>query len=155
MVKKLKRSKVNHKTIVQPYDPLQYKEHYFNWSINCCYLDLNNKEFELFKNRDQFFSIIKKLDSFRSWRCSKIESSRNDTSCGVMDINKLNTKEMVQGHLLSINKDVDQLYKMEINNHHRIWGIREKDCLFLIWDDCNHSFYKQKNKNYTPKKEER
>jgi len=75
MVKKLKRSKVNHKTIVQPYDPLQYKEHYFNWSINCCYLDLNNKEFELFKNRDQFFSIIKKLDSFRSWRWSKIESS--------------------------------------------------------------------------------
>lgn len=153
MSKKLKQSKVNPKTIVQPYVHLEYKKHYFNWSISYSYLDLENKEFELFRDRNEFFNILKKLDSYRNWLWLEIERSKNNTSNGIMDINKLDTKDIVQNHLFSINKkDVDMLYKIEIDNHHRVWGIREGSCLFLIWNDPEHRFYKHRNANYIAKK---
>lgn len=137
-----------------------YKDHCFNWSIDTNFIYSQStcaREFKpnysLLRTLKEFECIITKLNCFRTWTWRQIEISSNNTSCGVMLINQLDEKEFVLEHLEHIQKvDVDQLYKMEINNHHRVWGIRKKDCLYLIWNDPDHSFYKHQNKNHTPKK---
>ena len=57
---------------------------------------------------------------------------------------------MVNDHLKRCNRDDDVLYKIEINNNHRVWGIREGSLCYIIWDDNGHFFYKHKNKNFIP-----
>lgn len=67
-----------------------------------------------------------------------------------MPIEKLDVKSMATKHFTHVNlTDYEELYKIEINNNHRVWGIRKNDCLFLIWNDPNHFFYRHRNKNYT------
>ena len=130
-----------------------YKKDNFNWSINTDYLDEKHIDFSLFRSLKEFKEIIKKLNSYRTWKWTDIERSHNGLSTGIMDISKLDVKGIVADHLEFIKKiETDQLYKIEINNHHRIWGIREGSCLFLIWNDPEHRFYKHNNANYTPKK---
>ena len=134
---------------------VDYKCQYFNWTICTKYLDEEHEDFCLLRSMKEFKKIIVKLDDYRTWQWSEIERSYNKLSTGTMDIAKLDSKikAIVENHLVQIKKDyIDQLYKIEINNHHRVWGIREGSCLFLIWNDPEHRFYKHQNKNYTASK---
>lgn len=142
---------------VRPKEVLDYKDQHFNWCINTLYLYYEGNYFNSYEKKhcvldsteDNLLKIIKKLDSYRSWTWRKIERRDNNTSCGIMSIEKLDVIEMVTNHLTNVGlMDHEELYKIEINNHHRVWGIRQSDCLFLIWNDPDHSFYKHKKKNY-------
>lgn len=139
---------------------VDYKDKYFNWSIDTNYIYTADncpvkfrEEYCLLQSLEEFKRIIKRLNTFRTWTWRKIETSPNGTSCGMMSINKLDESKFISEYLNHIGKyGVDVLYKMEINNHHRVWGIREDDCLYLIWNDPDHSFYKHQNTNYTKSK---
>ncbi len=144
----------NYQTVIKKQD--EYKEKNFNWCINLKYLYKNDDNFSFYKIKGKGAKHIKncitKLESLRvqTWRW--IERSFNDTSNGIMEIRKLekDIQPMVQEHLKRINYLDDILYKIEINNNHRLWGIRIDDVLQIIWDDNGHHFYKHKNKNYSP-----
>ena len=139
---------------------VDYKDRYFNWTIDTNFMYSSSTCFDGFVSKhsllrtvEEFEKIITKLNEFRRWTWRQIETSFNGTSCGAMSVGQLDKSKFVSEHLKHIKKDsVDQVYKMEINNHHRVWGIREGSCLYLIWNDPDHSFYKHKNKNYTLKK---
>ena len=139
---------------------IDYKDRYFNWTIDTNFMysqstcfGIFEPDYSLLRSVEEFEKIITKLNKFRAWTWRHIETSFNGTSCGTMLVNQLDKSRFVLDHLKHIKKDsVDQVYKMEIINHHRVWGIREGSCLFLIWNDPNHSFYKHKNKNYTLQK---
>lgn len=169
MSKKNKRSRnifqpfpVNNKVPVHEVDVEQYKNQNFNWTINTQWLCspftncTNPKTCKAFcfsfekLTSEELFSIFKKLDSYRSWTWKKIESSQNGSSTGLMDVYRLDVKEMVENHLKTKHlEDHDKLYKIEIKGSHRVWGIREENTLFLLWNDSEHRFYKHQNKNYT------
>lgn len=151
-----------------PKDPNAYKNDSFHWEINTkllchpsdfCHDICQNKYSHCFSlhnlTKDDLFEIFKKLDEYRSWTWQQIEMSKNNTSCGSMEIKKLepDISEFVQKYL-SEKKfyETDTLYKMEINNRHRVWGIREDTVFYLLWDDNGHYFYKHTNNNHPQKK---
>lgn len=148
------------KTVVGHDIEIDYKDHCFNWTIDTNFMYSSSTCFGIFESKhsllrtvEEFEKIITKLNEFRSWTWRQIETSFNGTSCVAMLVSQLNKRKFVLDYLKHIKKDsVDQVYKMEINNHHRVWGIREGSCLYLIWNDPDHSFFKHKNKNYTQKK---
>lgn len=159
MTKKLKKTTaLKKRAVVYPVGYTDYKNRNFDWAINTKYLYTERvchgdfvPKYSLLMDSN-LLGIIQKMDSYRGWIWKNIEMSNSGTSCGVMEVAKLDTREMVTKHLEYIKEDVDVIYKMEINNHHRVWGIRKQDCLYLVWNDRDHSFYKHKNKNYTQKK---
>ena len=138
----------------------EYKNQKFNFTINTgfmCFMECCGKEceicFSLYEpTKDELFKIFKKLDSYRSWDWRKIEQSGNGTSCGYMDIRKLDVCDFILDHFEKIVIDDDVIYKMEISNKHRVWGIRRGNILYLLWNDEFHYFYKHKDSNYTPPK---
>ena len=139
-----------------------YKESFFNWSINTDYLcHLSGTDCDCYKcfnekrcfsvvsiSMPDFLDIIEKLNVYRTWTWRKLEQ-HNGTSCGCIEISKLDNKDYIFKHLQSLKLPDDVLYKMEITNNHRVWGIRRKDCFFIIWNDKGHYFYKHTNKNYS------
>lgn len=135
-----------------PYNFEQYKDEKFDWCINTKFLRYHNeddKRFRIYKESiDALKDIFNKLDSYRGWNWRAIEG-KNGTSCGYMEIEKLAVKDMVFRHLQACGRDDDVLYKMEINNHHRVWGIRDGSVFHWIWDDNGHFFYKHRNDNYS------
>ena len=132
--------------------PEKYKKEKFNWCINTMYLKYScDKKFHIYKRTvEEMKEIFDKRDSDRSWIWRDIERSNNKTSCGLMSISKLDVEDMVYEHFQRCNIDDDVLYKIEINNNHRVWGIRKDNLFHIIWDDNGHFFYKHKNKNFTP-----
>lgn len=154
---KIKNTPNSQKRTVVNYDVDSYKKENFRWSINTQYLccpetcgyDCKRKCSSFYNDKEHLFDIFKKLDEYRSWSWSKIESSDNGTSCGYMDIEKLDVKDMIKHHFASLKLDYSHLYKIEIKGRHRVWGIRQNDELFIIWNDKDHSFYKHVNKNYS------
>ena len=148
------------KTIVERSVEVDYKDRCFNWTIDTDFMYSTYTCFGIFESNhsllrtvEEFEKIITKLNEFRTWTWRQIETSSNGTSCDAMLVSQLDKSKFVLEHLKHIKKDsVDQIYKIEINNHHRVWGIRKEDCLYLVWNDLDHSFYKHKNKNYTQKK---
>jgi hypothetical protein len=147
----------------------KYKEQKFNWSINTQYLCSEGKlckDCKKYPSRsdgicfalrkigsENLFAVFEKLNDYRDWTWRKIEQHNNGTSCGVMSMRLLDTKKMVAEHFCSLHIDDENLYKMEIKGRHRIWGIRRSDCLYLIWSDEYHYFYKHGDANYTPPKQ--
>ena len=155
-----KKTKINYhpntqRQIVVSYDVESYKKSNFRWSVNTKYLcnpqtcgyKCKDKCFSLYKAQN-LFDIFGKLDEYRSWTWRDIES-KNGTSTGFMEICQLDTKDMIQHHFTNLKFDYDVIYKVEISGKHRVWGIRQNDELFIIWDDPEHRFYKHTNKNYS------
>lgn len=160
MPKKLKKSPaLPARTIGYHAGYSDYKSKYFDWAINTKYLyterncpsNCYNRKYDLLIDTE-LLNILEKMDSYRTWLWRKIETSNNGTSCGMMEIAKLDERKIIVDYLSHIGRQYDVIYKIEINNHHRVWGIRIDDCLYLIWNDPDHSFYKHKNKNYTKPK---
>lgn len=141
----------NNRNVIVPISLDKYKQEKFNWCINTILLKYScDKKFHIYKETvEEMKQIFDKIDSYRSWIWRDIERSFNDTSCGYMPISKLDVKDMVNDHLKRCNRDDDVLYKIEINNNHRVWGIREGSLCYIIWDDNGHFFYKHENKNFT------
>jgi hypothetical protein len=138
-----------------------YKKLEFNWAINTSYLC--NKEtcshecpscFSFYElSAKDLFKIFKKLDDYRSWTWRAIEQSHCNTSCGIMKIHKLDTRDMINFHLKSaLHLEDEELYKIEISGAHRVWGIRREAWLYIIWNDECHEFYKPISTNYTKSK---
>ena len=142
----------SHKVVI-PFDPNEYKNQNFDWCINTKFLKYHktdNPHFHIYKETvNDMKMIFNKLDSYSSWNWRDIERSYNKTSCGYMPVDKLDVKDMVERHLQACSLDDDCLYKIEINNHHRVWGIREGTIFYLIWDDDGHYFYKHKEDTYS------
>ena len=112
-----------------------------------------------FPNTSELLDMLGGLEQkYRGWIWRKIEMSKNNTSAGMMEIAYLerNVQTMVCEHIKQIGSaeeylsgGADFLYKIEIDNRHRLWGIRRGVTMCLIWDDPFHEFYKPRNKNYT------
>lgn len=142
-------------------DPNSYKDHDVIFAISRKFLYRGkdkNRRFDLFANYDtseKLFELLSDLETrHKGWTWRGLEKSSNKTSSGMMDIEKLDEdiKRMVKEHIEKKDLDVGTLYKIECNNRHRLWGIRNHETLFIVWDDPQHEFYKHIDKNYTPPK---
>lgn len=132
---------------------LEYKDKYFRWTFSPNKLEQGNtygnwKVYQDTPLKDILF-IFQKLASYESWTWRKIESSSNHTSTGLFSIDTLDKqyKDIVAAFFERNQLDTDSFYKIEINGKHRIWGIREDNVFFPIWNDTEHLFYRVPKKH--------
>jgi hypothetical protein len=151
-------------------DPDAYKNSNFSWRIKKDYL-CNQKScsddckkncnkykscFSLYElTNEELFRVFEKLYEYEKWTWRDIEKSNNNTSCGLMLVEKLDVCDTVRGHLNMLQFEDEYLYKIEINGKHRVWGIRRECVFYWLWNDREHRFYKGYNTNHTkPKKKQ-
>ena len=84
-----------------------------------------------------FADVFSKLINYESMTWNAIE---RNTSCHPMPIE--NISPAAQKRLVVLNfDDHDYLYQLEITNKKRLWGIRDKNILHILWWDPEHKVY--------------
>ena len=90
---------------------------------------------------EQLGPLQEKLAHFGMMTWRQVSEHKNS---GPIRLRKL--VEEARRRLSRIRQDdgVDQLYHLRIGSRERVWGIRDRDVLKVLWWDPNHTVYERK-----------
>ena len=95
-----------------------------------------------------FFKIIKpRLDDFSSMTWAELQKRK---SCHPMDVAKITSSSLQRLKVIFSDNIPETLYQIDIpgqGQKHRIWGKKDGNVFYLIWNDPNHKVYPTYMKN--------
>ena len=96
-------------------------------------------------NTAQLHSIREKLQKFESmtWNEILVKSKKQHHSIDTSDICTSAKKRLEELKL----DDVELLVSLRLDGRERLWGIRQENCLLLLWWDPEHKVCPSKLKN--------
>jgi hypothetical protein len=79
------------------------------------------------------------LSQYEANTWGEIAGNRNN-HCGPMSVDKL--APAARSRLQEIAQDdVDELFKLKVDHLGRVWGIKDRHILYLLWWDPAHTVY--------------
>lgn len=110
----------------------------FKWRVDDRYIDYDHEKWGWGKVTIQKFfkELLHRLQDYETMTWDEI-LRRN--SCHDMEVSELCGE--AQRRLLQIHPDVDTLHQLAMKQPCRLWGYRDRQVLYLIWHDPNHTVY--------------
>ena len=128
------------KTPLRLQDPNVYESTYFRWRATDEYIDYDDEEWGWGQVtiRDFFRKILPRLQEYEKWTWSEIF---NRDSCHYWDIYNMPTK--ARNKLKEKYPQHDAFHQIDMEQPCRLLGWRDRNILFLIWYDPNHTICPQ------------
>ena len=110
----------------------------FKWRVEDKYIDYDHAEWGWGKVTIQKFfkELLHRLQSYETMTWDEV--LRRD-SCHDMEASKLSPE--AKRRLLQILPEIDTLHQLDMKQPCRLWGYRDRQVLYLIWHDPNHTVY--------------
>lgn len=143
MAKKSKRVKYSPvppsgKSIRVPSDIHTIDQQTFKWRVNDNYIDYDHQDWGWNKvGIQEFFQeLLHRLHDYESMTWADLLNRR---SCHYMPIEKIVNE--AQRRLSQRCLDIENLVQIDMKQPCRLWGYRDRQILYLIWHDPQHTVY--------------
>ncbi|MBP3514281.1 MAG: hypothetical protein J6J74_07390 [Elusimicrobiaceae bacterium] len=144
--KKVRIPQAPGKTNKTPRTFLCPKDDKFLWAIRSDKIDWHHSYYGFSVRRiPSFIRYIKpKLDEYTSMRWCEVEQKK---SCHPMDAYVLSKNFLDRINELFGEDAPETLYQIRLDSEHRIWGYREENIFYVMFNDPKHQGYPVKKKH--------
>lgn len=110
----------------------------FKWRMDEAYIDYDHEEWGWGQvGIRQFFQcLLPRLQDYETMTWNEITQR---VSCHAMEVSRI--CPAAKRRLQEMNLDIDTLHQIDMRQPCRLWGYRDKQILYIIWHDPNHSVY--------------
>jgi len=110
----------------------------FKWRMDGAYIDYDHEEWgwgqvEL---RHFFQHLLPRLQDYETMTWNEITQR---PSCHPIEVNRICSA--AKRRLKGMHPDIDTLHQIDMQQPCRLWGYRDRQTLYIIWHDPNHSVY--------------
>ena len=119
-------------------DPISFDDTNFKWRVHDNYIDYDHAEWGWGNVTIQVFfkDLLRRLQDYETMTWDEV-MRRN--SCHNMEASKL--CQEAQRRLIQILPEIDTLHQLDMKQPCRLWGYRDRQVLYLIWHDPQHTVY--------------
>jgi len=110
----------------------------FKWRMDEVYIDYDHEEWgwEQVGIRQFFQCLLPRLQEYETMTWNEIVQR---PSCHPMEVSKV--CRAAKRRLQEIHPEIDTLHQIDMQQPCRLWGYRDRQILYIIWHDPNHSVY--------------
>ena len=110
----------------------------FKWRMSETYIDYDHEEWgwEQVEIRQFFQYLLPRLQDYETMTWNEITQRK---SCHPLEVRKI--CPAAKRRLQEIHPDIDTLHQIDMRQPCRLWGYRDRQILYIIWHDPNHSVY--------------
>lgn len=110
----------------------------FKWRMSEPYIDYDHEEWGWgqVEIRQFFQYLLPRLQDYETMTWNEITQR---TSCHPIGVSRICSA--AKRRLQEIHPDIDTLHQIDMRQPCRLWGYRDRQTLYIIWHDPNHSVY--------------
>lgn len=139
MLKKVRRNKTpppEKKRARIPPETEAWAQQPFRWRVNDYYIDMEDGEWGWgCVPINDFFEILKK--SLQKYEGMSWDDVLRRTSCHPMPVHRITRR--ARDRFAMLCPDVDTLHQVDFSEFGRVWGVKSRAYLQLVWHDPHHT----------------